>query len=623
MRFRGIAAAITLAFVALALCAGTVAGQIPEKMDYQVRLTDDADQPLANESHGFSFRIHGIATGGPILWQENHNLTTDANGVVSVILGSINPLNISFDVPLWLEIRIEDEILTPRRELISAPYALYARTTENVDHAATADTALYAFFAANAGSLGGTDAASFVQYADLTDYVPRVEVTPAGTINDTSNVVDWTRLKGVPADFADGVDDGGTADGHSLDADDGDPVDAVYVDSDGLVGIGTTFPMFNITIVDTFMAGIQMVAAPGGPAPTRQMGFVLGTDDTGDAFIVQTEDAPIYVAFMEEPAATFYPDGVVEIGNSTQDGRLDMVAADGRGTMASLYNYDTEGGSLELVTWSGTPHTNLEPDVDGDAGFLWVEANDGGVMVDGNDNSDDSPFVAIFGSGSTTEFDASESGDGSVNLPNDAVGSYEILDEPGAACYYTSTLGQVLVTYNPMTSHSITVPGPGYVFAAASGQANCTYDSTSVNTLYFGISADSTVIQEGLDLEIELPAGLPSASYGFTLAPSAVFEVASAGTYTYYLPASADGTWYLYDTTISLIYVPTAYGTVSGPAKVAASHDDSAAFMPSSTPDERRWESEAANDARIARELAEMEARIAELKGELESRNNH
>jgi hypothetical protein len=35
---------------------------------------------------------------------------------------------------------------------------------------------------------------------------------------------------------------GGAGDGHSLDAADGDPVDAVYVDNDGNVGIGTTIP---------------------------------------------------------------------------------------------------------------------------------------------------------------------------------------------------------------------------------------------------------------------------------------------------------------------------------------------------------------------------------------------
>ncbi len=38
-----------------------------------------------------------------------------------------------------------------------------------------------------------------------------------GTINDASNPVDWTKLKGVPADFADGVDATGGAPGPATD----------------------------------------------------------------------------------------------------------------------------------------------------------------------------------------------------------------------------------------------------------------------------------------------------------------------------------------------------------------------------------------------------------------------
>jgi hypothetical protein len=35
------------------------------------------------------------------------------------------------------------------------------------------------------------------------------KLATAGTINDLTNPVDWTKLKGVPPDFADGVDDVG------------------------------------------------------------------------------------------------------------------------------------------------------------------------------------------------------------------------------------------------------------------------------------------------------------------------------------------------------------------------------------------------------------------------------
>ena len=50
----------------------------------------------------------------------------------------------------------------------------------------------------------------------------------------------WENLTDVPADFADGVDDAGPGDGHSLDAADGSPTDMVYVDNGGEVGVGTT-----------------------------------------------------------------------------------------------------------------------------------------------------------------------------------------------------------------------------------------------------------------------------------------------------------------------------------------------------------------------------------------------
>jgi len=58
------------------------------------------------------------------------------------------------------------------------------------------------------------------------------------------NTIDWNEISNMPAGFADGTDDegSGAGDGHSLDAADGDPVDAVYVDKEGKVGIGTSSP---------------------------------------------------------------------------------------------------------------------------------------------------------------------------------------------------------------------------------------------------------------------------------------------------------------------------------------------------------------------------------------------
>jgi hypothetical protein len=94
----------------------------------------------------------------------------------------------------------------------------------------------------NADMVDSLNANAFADSGHVHDerYYRKQELNTSGTINTPGNPVDWTKLKGVPAGFADGTDDaGGTGDGHSLDAADGSPTDAVYVDGGGNVGAGT------------------------------------------------------------------------------------------------------------------------------------------------------------------------------------------------------------------------------------------------------------------------------------------------------------------------------------------------------------------------------------------------
>ncbi len=207
------------------LCmVGIAFTQVPKKISYQGVLIDaETGDPLVG-TYNVTFKIYDQLTGGTLLWSESQDIATDSSGVFSVTLGSVTPLNLEFDQPTWLEVVVGTEVLTPRREIVSVPYA---------------------FHSMNADSLGGTPADSFALANHNHDdrYFTETELSEPGTINEASNPVDWTKLKNVPSGFADGVDDvGGAGDGHSLDAADGSPVDVVYVDNDGNVGIGTTSP---------------------------------------------------------------------------------------------------------------------------------------------------------------------------------------------------------------------------------------------------------------------------------------------------------------------------------------------------------------------------------------------
>ena len=239
--------------------------EIPKKINYQGRLTDgNTGGPLAG-SRVMVFRIYDDPGAGSLLWSESQTISADSAGIFSALLGSITPIDIAFSGPVWLEAEAGGETLAPRREIVSVPFAFLADKAEHT---------------LNADSLGGYAADDFVREgetsiitsemiidgtgsgldADMVDglnadafadtghahddrYYTQHFLSTPGTLNDSSNPVDWTKLRGVPAGFADGVDDaGGAGDGHSLDAADGDPVNVVFVNNTGNVGVGTLGP---------------------------------------------------------------------------------------------------------------------------------------------------------------------------------------------------------------------------------------------------------------------------------------------------------------------------------------------------------------------------------------------
>lgn len=124
----------------LLLIAAASPGQTPQKMNYQAMLTNEAGQPLVDQAVDLVFRIYDQEAGGSMLWSETHNATTSLSGVVSLILGSVSPINIEFATPLWLEVEVDGDLLSPRFELVSSPYA---------------------FRAADSNKLGGLDAAEY------------------------------------------------------------------------------------------------------------------------------------------------------------------------------------------------------------------------------------------------------------------------------------------------------------------------------------------------------------------------------------------------------------------------------------------------------------------------------
>jgi hypothetical protein len=258
-----------LAVAALLLLTSLCSAQFPQQINYQVMLTDDSDQPLADQSVQMVFRLYEEEAGGLLFWTETQNVTTNFIGVASVVLGDVNPINFYTSGPMWLEVEVDGEIMTPRRQMTSAPYAWIAL---DALHAAEADHSV------NSEHLGDIIAEAYALDDDL--WQP-------GSLNDPSNPLEWTKLKNVPAGFADGVDNAGAGDGHSLDAEDGSPTDVVYVNADGYTIIGGGPPKGALTVYGPndvsagyFEANAAGVAAAGLFATADSSSGVVGNAKT-------------------------------------------------------------------------------------------------------------------------------------------------------------------------------------------------------------------------------------------------------------------------------------------------------------------------------------------------------
>src|SRR3989338_3931684 len=108
---------------------------ITHLINYQGKLTDTAGKPVTDGIHSITFRIYDVESGGSFLWEETQSVSV-SKGIFSVMLGGVTALNLAFDKPYWLEIKVKDEVMSPRQRIASSAYAIRA---ENANNAVNAD----------------------------------------------------------------------------------------------------------------------------------------------------------------------------------------------------------------------------------------------------------------------------------------------------------------------------------------------------------------------------------------------------------------------------------------------------------------------------------------------------
>lgn len=116
---------VMLFLLVLHYSLSAVYAEVPHLLNYQGRLTDATGKPLADGAQAITFRIYDAEAAGNLLWEETQSVTIQ-KGIFNVLLGSVTSLNLAFDKPYFLEIKVGTEVMSPRQRIASAGYAIRA-----------------------------------------------------------------------------------------------------------------------------------------------------------------------------------------------------------------------------------------------------------------------------------------------------------------------------------------------------------------------------------------------------------------------------------------------------------------------------------------------------------------
>ena len=288
-----------ITILAAVLLTASVFAQTPEKMSYQAVIRNSSDTFVTNQSVGMQISILQGSISGTEVYKERHFPNTNANGLVSIEIGTGTVVSGDFSTIDWADgsyfIKTETDLngganytITGTSQLLSVPYALHAKTAETVTGTITETDPV--FGASVASGITGTDTTNWNNKLDSyteTDPVFGASVASGITGTDTTNwnnkLDSYTETDPVfGASVASGITGTDTTNwNNKLDSyTETDPVFGASVAS-GITGTDTTnwnnkqdqlVAGTNITIVG------NTISATGGDSTNN---FYLGQDTLG------------------------------------------------------------------------------------------------------------------------------------------------------------------------------------------------------------------------------------------------------------------------------------------------------------------------------------------------------
>lgn len=180
--------------IAIVVFSASVFAQSPEKMSYQAVLRDASNKLVTNISVGMQISIlQGSATGTSV-YVETQTSNTNANGLVSIEIGNGTLVSGDFTTIDWANgpyfIKTETDptggtnyTLSGISQLLSVPYALHAKTAENVTGTITETDPVF-----------GLSVAGDITATDTTNWNNKLDAEVDGSVTNEIQTISRTGL---------------------------------------------------------------------------------------------------------------------------------------------------------------------------------------------------------------------------------------------------------------------------------------------------------------------------------------------------------------------------------------------------------------------------------------------
>ena len=287
-------------------------------------------------------------------------------------------------------------------------------------------------------------------------------------------------------------------------------------------------------------------------------------------------------------------------------------------------NHSGDGGGILLNEENGTRvHTRLQPDASGGGAFFQLAsaAQSLGLRYEGQPTSGTTNGILTIAGVSTSIFNTNLTGDAAVSLPAGAISSLERNNEPGVTNSLVSSTTTIGTSITVLRSRTINVPTDGYVVAYGNSQVEVNHTDGTNSYTQFGVSSTNTSFSAVQDVSLGVSSAATTALYAYAASAVGVFDV-TAGNNTFYLLAqktTGASSHFAKDKQLILLFVPTAYGTVTDNAQGDEQDCQVAPDTGMSEVEiaEEKKQAAAFTEARLAIELEIMQARLDKMKASL------